>query len=584
MPAKNSKQTQSDVSHMNQSGKGGLVGSVRSIFCREKIHFTLDTLDLNLNFYKAQWSMIVVSEHSEIFGQLFSEHALKCVADIDDYYYFLLARKVAKLGECTGVLDQDKADLVKKLADAARPVFKSNTKSAIDFTNDHPLNIFSHTLSACVQNKDLKNGAVDFIISVQNSIKEPVFECMCEECPGEIIANYSELNKVFDRYPKLFSKLFPSGSLQYIASLGLKDVLDIWSNKRNYQKYRQCIDKLVDQLCQDAESGSPEKPDDILEKPSVLRALNSFLQKINSPKANGFEEKIKGAEEAALRCLQNLGCLAKFSFRILKLPAAKRKVSSGSKLLSLTHHSIPGDDNEYESFLERSPGNFPIENLVSQLPHGGANSSAIQYWQILEVNETSKFHDILGNEKEFYDYAERVKSEIRFISEQLERPGNGLEENSAFLFSMLEAVSEAAQHSHENEASCYSSSMFMCSTIEKIMRLSYVFMAQDEQYVSENITLGNLLDSNNRYMTELFGQDHLQSIAYFLIKTPQIKNGRNCRNELAHWASGMKPKMMTTCFTAKLLWLFTDVVNTVYLYFEKLRNSKSEHETFENAE
>lgn len=584
MPAKNSKQTQTDVSHMNQAGKGGLVGSVRSIFCREKIHFTLDTLDLNLNLYKAQWSMTVVSEHSELFEHLFSERSLKGVADIDDYYYFLLTRKVAKLGEFTGVLDQDKADLVKKLADAARPVFKSNTKSAIDFTNDHPLNIFSHTLPACVQNKDLKNGAVDFIIDMQNSINEPVFKCMCEECPGEIIGSYSELNKVFDKNTDLFSKLFPSGSLQYIKSLGLKDVLDIWSNKHNYQKHRQYIDNLVDQLCQDAESDLSEKPEDILEKPSVLSALTSFLQKINSPKANGFEEKIKSAEEAALSCLQNLGCLAKFSIRIPKLSAAKQKASSGSKLLSLTHCSIPGDDNEYESFLSRSPGNFPIENLVTQLPNGGANSSDIKYWQILEGNETQKFYSLLGDEKEFYEYAEGVKSEIRFISEQLERTGNGLEEDTAFLFGMLEAVSEAAQHSHENEASCYSSSMFMCSAIEKIMRLSYVFMAQDEQYVSENITLGNLLDSNNRYLTELFGQDHLQSIAYFLIKTPQIKNGRNCRNELAHWASGMKPKTMTACFTAKLLWLFTDVVNTVYLYFDKQKNFGDTHEISVSAE
>lgn len=559
---------------------GELVESVKTIFSREKIHFTLSIAELNC--LSAQWSMMLVSEHSELFESLFSEHSLKGVADIDDYYYFLLARKIAKLGEFTYVLDQDNADLLKNLADAAGPVFKSNTKSAIDFTNNHALDIFDHTIPASVQNEDLKNGAVDFIVKVQDSVKEPVFECMCRECPDHIIGSYTRLNKVFDRYPKLFSKLFPSGSLQYIKSLGLKDVMDIWGNKHNYQKYKQYIDNLADQLCQDAESGSSEKQEDILGRPSVLRVLNSFLQKINSPKANGFEEKIKSAEEAACRCLQNLGCV-KFSIKIPKLPAAKRKVSSGSKLLSLTHRSIPGDDKEYESFLGRSPGNFPVENLVVQLPGGVSPSSAIQYWQILEVIETRKFHALLADQKEFYDYAERVKSEIRFISEQLEMPDSGLEEDSSFLFGMLEAVSEAARNRHENEASCYESSMFMCSTIEKIMRLSYVFMAQDEQYVSENITLGNLLDSNNRYMTGLFGKDHLQSIAYFLVKTPQIKNGRNCRNDLAHWASGMKPEMMTAYFAAKLLWLFTDVLNTVYLYFDKQKNSWGTHGTSANA-
>ena len=555
--------------------------SVRSIFCRNKIHFTLSIADLNI--YVAAWCMIVVSENREVFEQLFSEHSLKGVANIDDYHYFLLARKIAELEKLTDILDRDKADFLKKLADAAKPVFQLNKKSAIDFTNDHHLDIFDHTLPACVQNEDLKNGSVDFIISVQNSLREQVFECMCRECPWEIIANYPKLNKVFDRNPKFFPKLFPSGRLQYIKSLGLKDVLDIWSNKHNYQKYKHYIDDLANQLCQDAESGSAEKPEEMLEKLSVLRALNSFLQKINSPKANGFEEKIKSAEKAALSCLQNAECCVKFSIRLQNLPAAKRKTDDRLKLLSLTHRPSRSDAKEYESFLSRNPGNFPIENLVAQLPHGGANSSAIQYWQILEVNETRKFHSLLADEKEFYDYAERVKSEIRFISEQLERPGNGLEEDTAFLFSMLEAVSDAAQHSHENEASCYASSMLMCSLIEKTMRLAYVFMAQDEQYASESITLGNLLDSNNSYMAGLFGKDHLQSLGYFLIKTPQIKNGRNCRNDLAHWASGMKPEMMTAYFTARLLWLLTDVVNTVYLYFEKLKNSNDKHETSANA-
>lgn len=482
-----------------------------------KIHFTLSIADLNI--YVAAWCMIVVSENREVFEQLFSEHSLKGVADIDDYYYFLLARKIAKLVEFPDILDRNKADSLNKLAGIAEPIFKLNTKSAINLTNDHHLDTFDHTLPACVQNTELQNGAADFIICMQNSISDQVFECMCQECPSQIIANYSILNKVFDRYPKLFPKLFPSGSLQYIKSLGLKDVLEIWSNKRNYQKYKHYIDDLADQLCQDAESGSAEKPEEILEKPSVLRTLNSFLQKINSLKANGFEEKIKSAEEAALSCLQNSGCCVKFSIRIPKLPAVKRKTDDRLKLLSLTHRPIPGDDKEYENFLSRSPGIFPIENLVAQLPHGGANSSAIQYWQIQEVNETRKFHSLLADEKKFYDYAERVKSEIRFISELLERLGNGLEEDTAFLFGRLGEVSEAARNRHRNEASCYSSSMFMCSTIEKIMRLSYVFMVKDEQSASENITLGNLLDSNNSYMTGLFGQKHLQPIAYFLVKT-----------------------------------------------------------------
>ena len=70
-------------------------------------------------------------------------------------------------------------------------------------------------------------------------------------------------------------------------------------------------------------------------------------------------------------------------------------------------------------------------------------------------------------------------------------------------------------------------------------------------------------------MTVLLGKAHLLSLGYFLIKTSETKIGLNCRNDLAHWSPRMKLEQMNPYSTSELLWLFTDVLNTVFLYIEK---------------
>ena len=195
--------------------------------------------------------------------------------------------------------------------------------------------------------------------------------------------------------------------------------------------------------------------------------------------------------------------------------------------------------------------------------------------------ETLKFHAILFDDDAFDDYSELVRSEVEFIEEQPDQPENGFEEDVAFLIGMLDDVRDAFHHSREQyEASCYGSSMFICSFIEKLLRVVYARMAPDEQYISDDVTLGDLLNIDKKYMTGLLGKEHMLSIGYFLIKTPQTNIGCNCRNDLAHWFPRIKPEMMNSSLTSTLLWLFTDVLNSVVLYFEAEQNNRSANETF----
>ena len=80
-------------------------------------------------------------------------------------------------------------------------------------------------------------------------------------------------------------------------------------------------------------------------------------------------------------------------------------------------------------------------------------------------------------------------------------------------------------------------------------------------------TLGELLNHANSYMVDLFGCNHIKNLSYFLLhsKDSQQEIGYNYRNMLAHW-SDTDADVMTPQLVWQILWLFTDILNTTFVY------------------
>ena len=106
-------------------------------------------------------------------------------------------------------------------------------------------------------------------------------------------------------------------------------------------------------------------------------------------------------------------------------------------------------------------------------------------------------------------------------------------------------------------------------------------MVKGETYVPiDKATMGDLLSVNNRYMVAAFGRNHIQNLSYFLQQVGPRKVGQNIRNSLAHW-SNMRVNNMSIPYTAKVLWLFTDVLNSVFWYFiENAPKGEKENDQF----
>jgi len=115
---------------------------------------------------------------------------------------------------------------------------------------------------------------------------------------------------------------------------------------------------------------------------------------------------------------------------------------------------------------------------------------------------------------------------------------------------------------------CYGPCMFLCSLTEKLLRIVYFGLMKNDKYVSvEKTTMGQLLDENNQIFIGVFGEYQMKHLRYFFCTDGQQKIGANYRNLLAHWAD-FSCSSLTQPFAAKMMFLFTNVINSIFLYFK----------------
>ena len=113
---------------------------------------------------------------------------------------------------------------------------------------------------------------------------------------------------------------------------------------------------------------------------------------------------------------------------------------------------------------------------------------------------------------------------------------------------------------------CYTIDVIICALIEKLLRIIFVISRKnkglDSAKASEK-SIGNLLELTQK---DFLGDIHTHNLQRFLHKFN--KAGLNLRNNLAH-CNDINKDMLTAEFTYFLFWLFTDVLNTVFLYFRQ---------------
>lgn len=519
------------------------------------------------------WEVKSIVENPDVFDNLYSRYPLTGLASLDDYYLYLLSLKLVGMREIIPVLLHDAhKDIISKLSDEAEKALSNiGNGEVIKFINKNIQNIFDKDKTS----HDVRFVTLNLIKKYRTGISRDTFAFLCRDYGYLLIDQFEQFEKAFEQNPDLFESIYPTGHLAEINSFRIEKTLDIWYHILNNGKssLKEIVEKRIAVLAEDIKAMSDKATiDNIMQVEEPIRKFHMFLQRIQSPLANEFAEYAKAASNLLSKNILERGQSFQHEIPVEEIVKEWREIDKWEvRLLYITHDCEPiKNDPEWVSRLSKKPeSRFVLLDLVStNVPTDDFfTMSHQQTLSYMEGVGTGTMIGIIRNQDTLLDYLRLVASAISFIVKQLKAEGEQLQQDVSMFSALIKLVANNLEISNDaTQGICYGASVYTCALSEKILRILYMHLAKDEQYIPINkATLGELLVVSNSYLVEIFGEDHVKNLSFFLQRTAPSNVGQNIRNFLAHWVNFSKEEM-TPFFVAKILWIFTDILNTVFWY------------------
>lgn len=520
------------------------------------------------------WEVKTIVENQDIFDDLYSCFPLTGILSLNDYYLYLLSLKLASMSEIVPALLQDEhKTFIINLSECAE---KSTTAigpgDVIKFINGSIQDIFDEVDKEETL-YDIQFVTLDIIAKYSNGISRSVFDFLCKDYGYLLIDRFDQFEKTFEQYPDLFESIYPTGYLEEINPFRLEKTLDVWCYiiRKGKSNLKEIIEKRIDVLAEDVKKLSKKATiDNIMQFEGTIREFHLFLQSIQSPKANEFTEYSKAATYLVSKNIIEKGQSFQYEIPVEEIVNQWKKTENWERrLLNLTHD--PKVDNGTFlciSRLSKEPeAKRPLIDFVStNVPTD--DFFTMRHQQMLSVIAslgTGTMIEIVRRQDTLIDYLNLVASAVTLIIKQLNAEGEQLQQDVEMLSALLQIVANNLGINNDVlHGMCYGASMFICALSEKLLRILYMNLAKDEKYVPINkATLGELLVVSNSHMLDVFGENHIKNLSFFLQRSTPSNVGHNIRNSLAHW-SNISVSAMTPFFVAQMLWVFTDILNTVF--------------------
>lgn len=518
------------------------------------------------------WDIKAIIDNQSVFMTLYDTFPLEKIESKEEYFVYLTTDKIIKLEELIpNIVDENNKEVVQQVVDNAESVMaKISNGETIKFINKSYFELFDEELYVY----DVPFLTLDLITKYISGIKTDVIDFLICSHSHMVISHFDEFENWFENNSEYIKKLFPSNKLSYYDTIHFDSVLDIWEHILNKKKtnLNKHIEEIIPDIYSDVEAlAKNATSESIIRVDSTIREFNSFLIAIKSPLANRFSKYIDLSKSLMEQHLKTSGQVYKYEIPVQEMVNLwKEETVWEKRLLSSTHVK----ENklgciEYTSRLSLIESNsHPFLDFVkTNIATNESFTYSYQQSLAIQMNvQSAMFHYIITDSDLLTDYFNIALSAVNYISEQM--GDEWLVDDCSFLFDNISLLSGSIKVDESVvNVFCYSSSMFICSQIEKLLRLFYKYLLKDVCYVPvEKATLGNLLSENNEPLRNIFGKKHIENLAYFLVHVQPNYVGHNLRNSLAHW-NGLSKDNMTVSLVARLLYLFTDVLNTIFWYF-----------------
>lgn len=519
------------------------------------------------------WEVRSIVENPDIFVDLYSKYPLAQLTSLDDYCLYLYSLKFIGMREVVpSLLQEQHKNIISKLSDDAEKAISAiGNGDVIKFINGHIQDIFDMDETSY----DIRFVTLDLIAKYNTGIGKEIFAFLCRDYGYLLIDLFDQFEKTFEQNPDLFELIFTTGHLDEINSFRIDKTLDIWCHILNKGKsnLKEIVEKRVAVLAEDIKKLSETATiDNIMQVEGTIRKFHLFLQKIQSPLANGFAENAKKAADLLSKSVRERGQAFRFEIPVEEIVSKWKKTEKWElRLLYLTHDfSLGEDDLSCFSRLSIEPeAKHSLLDLVStNVPTDDFFTMSHQHMlSIMASIGTGTLVGIFRKEDMLADYLNLVVSAISLIVEHLNVEGEQLLQDFGMFSALVQIVASSFDINNDTvRGICYGTSMYTCALSEKLLRILYLHLAKNDRYIPINkATIGELLVSSNNYMVDVFGENHIKNLSFFLHRTVPSNVGQNIRNSLAHWAN-VSTESMTPIFVAKMVWIFTDILNTIFWY------------------
>ena len=519
------------------------------------------------------WEVKSIVENPDVFNDLYSRFPLTGISSLDDYYLYLLSRKLVGMREVIPALLQDShKDIISKLSDDAEKALSVvGNGYVVKFINRNFQDIFEKEKTS----SDVRFVTLDLVAKYSTGISRDTFAFLCSDYGFLLIDRFDQFEKTFEQNPDLFESIYPTGSLDEINSFRVEKTLDIWCHilSKGKSSLKEPVEKRVAVLAEDIKTLSETATiDNIMQVEGTIREFYSFLQQIQSPLANEFAEYAKAAAGLLSKNILERGQSFRYEIPVEEIINRWKKTEDWEvRLLSITHDLKSEEDTltfvsrlsmepeTKHSLLDFVSTNVPTDDFFTM--------SHQQTLSIMASVGTGTMIGILRNQDTLMDYLNLVASAVQLISEQLNVEGEQLLQDVGMFSALVQLVANNLEISNDaTRGMCYGASMYTCAFSEKLLRVLYFHLAKDERYIPINkATIGELLVVSNTHIVDIFGENHVKNLSFFLQRTAPSNVGQNIRNTLAHWVN-VSTEAMTPFFVAKMLWIYTDILNTVFWY------------------
>lgn len=537
------------------------------------------------NDFVTNFEIKQIIDNKEFFERIYQQFPLIQISTIDDYYNYLLSCKIICFETIIPniVQNEHKEFLYNLVTNAKDTVSKIKNGDIFKLINTSYQSLLKHSFEAYGVSVD--DATIDLITKYRSGISLEVKKYICQNLGNTVILRYDDFECILKDNPELFDDLFPQYSLEYIQKYSFKETLNVIAhiyNKPESPHYCK-VNALIKALSNDIETLSKSlSVDNVMQYDQTIRRYIAFLRKIKHIDANRFEKTQRDLDKLLSESIAKNGHTFSMEIPINEIKAMlTSKQPIYIRILSITH-TLDKVSLTWRSNLDKPPERKnPLMDMIS------TNTPTNDYFtfshqRLLENTitvGTMTICSIFTDESIINEYLNGYYDLVGLIATKTHYDVDELLSDFELLAQMIGNIFYSSKDADSLfvHSLCYGAAVFICAFSEKILRLCYFEDMKDSIYIPLNkATIGTLLADSNSTMVKILGEYQTKHLNYFFGQDKDGIVGMSYRNRLAHW-SEITENYLTPQFICQLFYLFTCIINSVSLYYNK-RNEESNSE------